>query len=144
MLVLLAMGHDLVQRRIPNRLLLVSLCAGMFGALLPDGPGLRQALAGALVSGAAFAPLYLLRQLGAGDLKLMITAGLMVGMPRALALSLSVAMAGGLMALWWIWHARGQHRPATAPFDRMPYAVAIGLGTAAHGLLAPLLGSSGH
>ena len=88
-----------------------------------------------MVGGAAFAPLYLLRQMGAGDLKLMATAGLLVGMPRIAALCLSVAMAGGLLALYWLWHIRRQKRPLAASAQRMPYAVAIALGSVWHGLL---------
>ena len=134
-----AVWQDLAYRRIPNRLLLWCAGAGLLLAVLPHGVGLGSALAAALLAGAAFAPLYLLGQMGGGDLKLISTAGLLVGMPRITALCLSVAMAGGLLALWWLWRAR--HRSGTtdappSPVERMPYALAVGLGTAVHGLLA--------
>lgn len=80
-------------------------------------------------------PMYLLGWMGGGDLKLMTTAGLLVGMPRVTALCLSVAMAGGLLALWWQWRTRQQPQPRPAPYDRMPYALAIAMGTVAHGWL---------
>ena len=134
-LLVLAAGWDLQQRRIPNRLLLGMAGAGLVLSALPQGPGLVRALAGGLCAGAAFLPLYLLRQMGAGDLKLMATVGLLVGMPRVAALCLSVAMAGGLLALFWLWRARHQQPVPSVVAARMPYAVAIALGSATHGLL---------
>ena len=138
LLVLLALAAwlDLIQRRIPNLLLLTGASAGALLALLPTGMGLVPALSGAVLAGAAFTPLYLMRQLGGGDLKLMSTAGLLVGMPRAMALCLSVAMAGGLLALFWLWPVRRQSPLRPPPFDRMPYALAIALGSATHGWLS--------
>jgi prepilin peptidase CpaA len=134
-LLLLAVWQDLAHRRIPNPLLLCTASAALVLAAMPQGTGLVSALAAALVAGGAFVPLYLLGQMGAGDIKLMATAGLLVGMPRALALCLSVAMAGGLLALGWAWHTR-RPAPASARIaNRMPYAVAVALGSAWHGLL---------
>jgi len=134
-----AVWQDLVHRRIPNRLLLCSALAGLLLAAWPQGVGLGSALTAALLAGAACVPIYLIGLMGGGDLKLMVTAGLLVGMPRITALCLSVAMAGGLLALWWLWrrrhHARSPNTPQT-PFERMPYALAVALGTFTHGLLA--------
>lgn len=135
-LLALAVWQDLAHRRIPNRLLLCFASAGVLLAVLPQGIGLASALGAAFIAGAAFAPLYLLRQMGGGDLKLMTTTGLMVGMPRVTALCLSVAMAGGLLALWWLWRARRRAHTQTATTDRMPYAVAVALGCAAHSVVA--------
>ncbi len=125
----LAVVFDWRQRRIPNRLLAPAAVLALALAWLAGGWRGTQGLASALGAGAAvaavFAPLYLLRQLGGGDLKLLATVGLWVGLPQAVALSLSVAMAGGLQALLWRLRAPGEHK-------RMPYALAIALGTAAH------------
>lgn len=134
-LMTLASWQDLVHRRIPNRLLLWAACSGALIALVPGGTGLTSALGGGIAAGAAFSPLYLMRQLGGGDLKLMTTAGLLVGMTHVVALCLSVAMAGGLLALVWVWRSRHFRTLQAAPFNRMPYAVAIALGTATHSLL---------
>ena len=135
-LLLLAVWQDLAHRRIPNPLLLCMAPAALVLAAMPQGVGMVSAVAAALVAFAAFMPLYLLRQMGAGDLKLMGTAGLLVGMPRVAALCLSVAMAGGLLALFWLWRAKRQQPLPSVVAARMPYAVAIALGSATHGLLA--------
>ena len=101
-LLLLAVWQDLAHRRIPNHLLLCTGSAGLVLAAMPQGIGMVSALTAALAAGTAFMPLYLMRQMGGGDLKLMAIAGLLVGMPRIAALCLSVAMAGGLLALYWL------------------------------------------
>lgn len=135
----IAVHQDVMYRRIPNHLLWPAACLALLLAAWPSGIGLTSALAGGLVGASALLPLYLLRLVGGGDLKLMATAGLLLGMPRVAALCLSVAMAGGLLALYWLWHTRRRQAAATTPQSRMPYAVAIALGSATHGLLIPLL-----
>ena len=134
-LLLLAVWQDLAHRRIPNPLLLCTASAALVLAALPQGIGLVSALAAAFAAGLAFLPLYLLGQMGGGDIKLLATAGLLVGMPRAFALCLSVAMAGGLLSLCWLWLIRRQPGAPSLPARRMPYAVAVALGSAWHGLL---------
>lgn len=136
-LLLLAGWQDLAHRRIPNSLVLCFASAGLVLAAMPQGIGVASAVVGALAAGAACLPLYLRRQMGGGDLKLMATAGLLVGMPRVAALCLSVAMAGGLLALYWLWWTRHQRLAAGGARPRMPYAVAVALGSAAHGMLLP-------
>lgn len=125
----LAVVFDWRQRRIPNRLLAPAAALALALAWQAGGwrgaQGLAQALGAGAAVAAVFAPLYLLRQLGGGDLKLLATVGLWVGLPQVLALSLSVAMAGGLQALLWRLRAPSEE-------NRMPYALAIALGTAVH------------
>jgi prepilin peptidase CpaA len=134
-----AVWQDLAWRRIPNRLVLPVAGLAMALATWPSGIGLASALTGGLMSGAMFAPLYLMRQMGGGDLKLISTAGLLVGMSRVPALCLSIAMAGGLMAVYWLWRTQRQSQSQAGVYRRMPYAVAIALGSAGHGQLIPLL-----
>ena len=136
-LMVLSVWQDWRYRRIPNRLLQVFALMALMLSLLPSGLGLFSALGAAAVGAAAFSPMYLLRQMGAGDLKLMATTGLLVGMPGIAALCLSVAMAGGLLALYWLWLMPRQ--TANDRSSPMPYAVAIALGSAAHGMLTPFL-----
>ena len=139
-LLLLAVWQDMAYRRIPNTLLLCTAPAALVLAAMPQGVGMGSAMGAAVLTLLAFMPLYLLRQMGAGDLKLMATAGLLVGMPRVAALCLSIAMAGGLLALGWRWLAPRAPGRTPVHWQRMPYALAIAAGSAAHSLLpSPLL-----
>lgn len=126
--------QDIQHRRIPNRLLGVFALIGSLLAVLPGGIGLASSLGAAAMALTICTPIYLMRHIGGGDLKLITTVGLLVGAHRITAVCLSIAMAGGLLALWWLWRNHGQTVTCPAPFARMPYAVAIALGTASHGL----------
>lgn len=134
LLMALALWHDVRARRIPNLLLLAAAGVAVLLCLLPGGLGLASALGGSLIGTAAFAPLYLLRQMGGGDLKLMATTGLLVGAEQMGALSLTVALCGGALALFWLWRLRRRAQPLRGHGARMPYAAAVAAGTLAHGL----------
>jgi prepilin peptidase CpaA len=167
LVVFVAVLIDLRQRRIPNSLVLVALTAGiLFNVLGPHGPvdggglftarpgalGFAGALLGALAGLAVFMPLYVLRIMGAGDVKLMAAIGSWVGAAGVLNLALFVLSMGGLLAIViMVWTrssrqvlfnvsmALGQFLPgSTARFDpgqtayRMPYTVAIAGGMLAY------------
>ena len=143
-LLALAVWHDWRQRRIPNRLLQVFALIGLVLSMMPSGLGLSCALSAALLGGLAFMPLYLLGQMGGGDIKLLATTGLLVGIEQMVSLCLAVALCGGVLALGWWWHlhrsttalslSRRLH-PAGGLHARMPYALAIAAGSLTHGLL---------
>lgn len=167
-LLVLAAWHDARQRRIPNTLVLVALITGMLLNLAPTASaaptglftaepgalGLWLSLAGAFTGLLLFLPMYLLRALGAGDVKLLAAVGAFAG-PAAMAnVSLCVLLAGGVLAMIRLFLVPvsslvrqnllalfGQMRiGATGPgFDartqtawRMPYAVAIAGGVAGY------------
>jgi len=100
-LVVVAAVTDLAIRKIPNLLLLAAWC-GVFGVHLsgatPPGSA-AAALGGALVGFALFIPLYALRGMAAGDVKLMATVGLFFGPGQALHACILAWCAGGVMAL---------------------------------------------
>jgi prepilin peptidase CpaA len=100
-LVTAAAVMDLAQRRIPNHLLLAGWMAAIPLHLLSAQPGevLLGALAGALCGLLIFLPLYLLRGMAAGDVKLMATVGLFVGPYDALQIAVLACCVGGVMAL---------------------------------------------
>src|SRR5690606_34687669 len=110
-LLVLAAWTDWRERRIPNAICLVLLAAGIgWHALVMDGEGLfTSSLAGGLGLSAsaigAFAafvglfPLYLLRVLGAGDVKLATAIGAWVGWQALLPWALLVMIVGGVLAL---------------------------------------------
>ena len=156
---------DIRRRRIPNMLVLVGLGLGLVfqfalpsggGLLHPDGGaiGLLAALAGIAVGFATLFPLYLLRAMGAGDVKLMMMVGAFLGPQQTFGAVVLTFAAGGvlalLMALWQRSFAQlasnlrfmlttsmvrmaGGDSPRFEPLaqtaGRMPYAVAIAAGT---------------
>jgi prepilin peptidase CpaA len=99
---------DLAIRKIPNMLLL----AGSIGALglhcsaAAPGAALGSALGGALVGFAMFLPLYALRGMAAGDVKLMATVGLFLGPVWTVHACILTWCAGGVMALVMILFTR--------------------------------------
>lgn len=93
--------RDLMERRIPNKLLLAGLCAA---AMLHAASGapvhlLSQFLAGLATGLLLFFPLYLVRGMAAGDVKLMAVVGAFTGPLMALHIALATFCYGGLMAL---------------------------------------------
>lgn len=99
-LVLVAAGFDLRTRRIPNWLSVSGVCAGLAWGLIAHGwPGLAQAALGLGLALAIYVPLYALRGMGAGDVKLMAAAGALIGPGDWLFLFLATCVAGGLLAL---------------------------------------------
>jgi prepilin peptidase CpaA len=158
-MLLAAMWHDTASRRIPNTVVLWGSLTALGLSLSPHGIGLGSALAGGMVGFLGFGVFYLLRTLGAGDVKLAAATGLFVGHPDMLWVNLLILLAGCWLAITWavfsgqlrqtlhnlssgltqLWLSR-QHRanadrlvfPVSA--TRMPYALAIGAGTAVHAL----------
>jgi prepilin peptidase CpaA len=105
-----ALWHDLRTRRIPNRLVLWGTVGGvLLNSMLPAGAGLfqqpfgglglLQSLAGAAAGLALLLPMYLLRALGAGDVKLMAMCGAFLGPLAVLEAVLLTLLAGGVLAI---------------------------------------------
>ena len=105
-----ALWHDLRTRRIPNRLVLWGTVGGvLLNSMLPAGAGLfqpplgglglLQSLAGAAAGLALLLPMYLLRALGAGDVKLMAMCGAFLGPDAVLEAALLTFLCGGVLAL---------------------------------------------
>ena len=166
-LLLCAVTTDLRSRRIPNTLvlggtLLAVTCHAV--ALAHAGTPLAGAswwapVAGLITGLLVLMPLYLLRALGAGDVKLMAMVGAFVGAPEVLAAALYTLLAGGLLSLtvmlttgkatrslnqlrfvlseWTAWALRLRSTPLAGftPLQttaaRLPYALAISAGTVA-------------
>jgi prepilin peptidase CpaA len=104
LLVVPAAVFDYRQRRIPNWLVLAGLVCGiaMNTFLLYDNPsaitGLVYALEGFGLAFAVYFPLYLLRGMGAGDVKLMAAVGAIVGPGLWLWILFFTAVLGGITA----------------------------------------------
>lgn len=156
---LIAVDSDLRHRRIPNVLVVLMLFTGValnFAGPVNGGGGLFSyfpgalgacgALLGAMIGLGLFLPLYLLRAMGAGDIKLMAAIGSFAGPSETIGLALSTLVAGGVLAvIRMIWlQSSGRalanislafnslagrsdkgFDPATQTADGMPYALAF-------------------
>ncbi len=111
LLLVFACLTDLRERRVKNVMVLAGLAVAAIGHLMPhllaaDLRGAALALL-ATVSGAAtgllvFLPLYLLRAVGAGDVKLLAMVGAFLGAEATLQAGLYSAIAGGLLSLLFL------------------------------------------
>jgi prepilin peptidase CpaA len=165
-LVLTAVVCDLRSRRIPNALVASGIALGfLFQAVAPHASGglfgqpagalgFVPALLGGLLGLGLFLPLYALRAMGAGDVKLLAMVGVWLGAPAVAYAALWTLLAGGALALGWALvtgvlrrvlgnlreiavsslvriQTGGAAAPAPlTPTGRLPYAVAIACGTA--------------
>lgn len=162
LLLLAAAWHDIRSRRIPNALVYTGAITGVLvNTLLPQemgGLGALDSLAGLGAGLLLLLPLYLLRAMGAGDVKLMSMVGAFLGARGVTGAFMCVLLAGGLLALVMVWRqgklsmslrklkmALFFRRSSTAhlspmprepefvaKFDQLPYGVAIAAGTAAY------------
>jgi prepilin peptidase CpaA len=164
-LLALAVSSDLRTRRIPNALVFGGAVLGLLlNSAYPDGDGLFMrpvggigalwALAGLATGLGLLLPMYAMRALGAGDVKLMAMVGAFVGPHAVLGCTLLTLLAGGVLALAVAaWNGRlrlmltnsyhmsvyalmrrlgGDAIKLEAPAEasgRLPYAVAIAAGT---------------
>lgn len=165
-LIALAVWNDLRTRRIPNALVFGGALLGLLlNAFYPAGAsllvgepfggiGALWALAGLALGLGLLLPMYMLRALGAGDVKMMAMVGAFAGPRPVAACVLLTLLAGGLLAIGWAlatgklratlhntWHMalhsmlrgmQGDVAPIeapAAPSGRLPYAVAIAAGT---------------
>lgn len=105
-LLLVAAWGDIKRHRIPNTLILTGLALAIAcGAWRAGFAGLLSAGGGFALGLAIFLPFYLLRALGAGDVKLMAVVGAFVGPAGLIGAIFGTFLAGGLMALLLGWHA---------------------------------------
>jgi prepilin peptidase CpaA len=103
LLLLAAAWSDIRSRRIPNFLVFPGAIIGVLShALLPQemgALGILGSLAGWGTGLALLLPLYLLRIMGAGDVKLMAMTGAFLGAQETVGALLCVLLAGGVLAL---------------------------------------------
>jgi prepilin peptidase CpaA len=100
LVVIVAAAYDVRFRRIPNWLVLAGLVLGIgLNTFLFEWSGLRHSLFGLGLGFLVYFPLYLLRGMGAGDVKLMAAIGSIVGAANWLGIFLITAVLGGLIAI---------------------------------------------
>lgn len=92
---LAAAASDLARRRIPNALNVAIFLGGLLAQAAGGGPAaLGQGLAGAGIALALLLPLFYVRWLGGGDVKLAVAFGAWLG-PVAAFWATAVGLAGG-------------------------------------------------
>ena len=97
---LAAIFTDLTSKKIPNSLVYSGLVlAVVCQMVLPSGEGVWVSLQGMGLGLVLFLPLYLLRAMGAGDVKLMAMVGAFVGPQLVIGAALFTLIAGGFMAI---------------------------------------------
>jgi len=98
--VLLAGAYDARYRKIPNWLSLSGLILGLgINILLSGWEGLGAAALGFGLAMLIYTPLYLVRGMGAGDVKLMAAIGAIAGPHDWLGIFIATALVGGLVSL---------------------------------------------
>lgn len=99
-MVLIAAFTDLKRREIPNWLTLGGIAAGVGLNVWTAGlAGLKTAAAGVGLSALIFVPLFLMRWLGGGDVKLMGAIGALAGAQYMFVIFVIDAILGGAAAL---------------------------------------------
>ncbi|TFW27707.1 A24 family peptidase [Duganella callida] len=109
-LLALAVWNDLRTRRIPNAIVFGGALLGLLlNAALPAGDslfsgaiggiGLLSALAGLAVGLLLLLPMYAMRAMGAGDVKLMAMIGAFTGPGPVVGIAILTFLAGGVLAL---------------------------------------------
>lgn len=168
-LVLGALWSDVRSHRIPNRLVLCGAGLGLLlNSVLPQGYGFISSLPGALgfwkslgglgLGFAILLPLYMLRAMAAGDVKLMAMIGAFLGPNAIIGTILTTFIAGGVLTLMVVLrkgalgllignlqtmltgsfikgaflHQMPTVDAAPVSAGKLPYGVAIALGTFAY------------
>jgi prepilin peptidase CpaA len=148
---------DIRSRRIPNRLVGALVVAGIGAAVtvLRDPVGLAGLVSGAALGLAMWGPFWLLRVVGAGDVKLAAAIGVWLGPAGVVEASALAALAGGVLALGVLarrgrlralavslalWAGALRHGRVTKPLansatEVLPYGVALAVGAVLAGWL---------
>jgi prepilin peptidase CpaA len=91
---------DVRDRRIPNRLTYSAMIAGLaLQAAAYGWRGLLLSLAGGCIFGGVFLLFFLIRAMGAGDVKLAAALGSIIGPAASWQVLFFTALAGGVMAV---------------------------------------------
>lgn len=105
-LVVLAAARDVRTGRIPNQLIVAGVAAALVLRAAAGWGALLDGLLGLGLGLVVFFPLFALRAMGGGDVKLVAMACAFLGPERGLVALLATAVAGGVMALAAAWRQR--------------------------------------
>ena len=130
---------DISSRRIPNWVTFAAFLAGVgLNAWLAGPSGAVLALAGAALGAGLLLPLYAIRAMGAGDVKLLAAIGALLGPQVLVSVAVYGALIGGAMSVVILLVRRRllvalneilvQRRAPTRSGATAPYGVAIASG----------------
>jgi prepilin peptidase CpaA len=153
-LVVVACIPDLRTRRIPNVLTMGAALAGLaFHALSGGWSGVATSAGGWVLGLALFFPMFALRGMGAGDVKLLGAIGAWLGPGQVLWVAMLTSVAGGvlggvialrhgylrtalfnlrfMLTSWWISGVRPMPTVTLADYQgpRLAYAIPMAIGT---------------
>ena len=127
--VFVAAVFDWRERRIPNQLCVGIAVAGLIGGMYEFGIGhLGSGLAIGALGGLACMPLYVMRGLSAGDVKLIAATSVWWSLSQLLIALVAIAICGAVLALGYLCISRD--------VTHIPYAVAIAASTVATVIVA--------
>lgn len=122
--VIAAAVFDWMERRIPNVLCLGLALVGLAGGAYELGVGqLWSGLASGVLGGLACMPMYVMRGMSAGDVKLIAATSVWWSLSQLLIALVAIALCGAVLALGYLCFSRG--------VTHIPYAVAIAASTVA-------------
>jgi prepilin peptidase CpaA len=130
---------DVFSRRIPNWVTFAGFVAGVvINTWLGGASGALLALAGAALGAAILLPFYVIRAMGAGDVKLLAAVGALLGPHVLVSVAVYGALVGGAMSVVVLLARRRlsvalremliQRRAPTRSGATAPYGVAIASG----------------
>ncbi|WP_459767491.1 A24 family peptidase [Alkaliphilus crotonatoxidans] len=98
-LIIAAVYTDIKSNKIKNKLVYSMMLMGIVINGMSGQQGIKESFFGILLPGLFLLPLFLLRMLGAGDIKLFSAIGSITGSTFIIKCMLASFLAGGLMAL---------------------------------------------
>lgn len=126
-LLFLAAGFDVLQRRIPNVLIIGGMTTALTLSVLSGWSGISSALAGSAAALVVLIPAYASGIMGAGDIKLISVVGTFLGPHHFLFALLCIFVAGGALSIFYLWRQR-----LKGSGSGVPYAVAVLGGVSAY------------
>lgn len=129
-ILLTASAVDLATNRIPNRIAVCGILAGILCRLVRDGSmGVLISISGIFFPSLLLMFLYAFQVIGAGDVKLMSAVGSFLGIYDAFGCLIPILFfAGGLSFLFYLFILFHEKRNAFLRFHVIPMAVPIFLG----------------
>lgn len=124
----LGAGSDLLSARIPNWLTYSGLTLALAVRFAVLGrQGFMSGALGMLLAGLFFFVLFVVGAMGGGDVKLMASVGAWAGSYQVISVLLAAALAGGLLAIFYMLFGQGVRRTFLNLGELIRYRLTSGL-----------------